>query len=71
VRIFLTRRLHLRGEARATFWKIKYPASFQQEPPLQPGIPPDNSNAVIPDNRVSEWTATPWLQVGLGYSFSP
>jgi hypothetical protein len=71
VRIFLTRRLHLRGEARAMFWRIKYPSTFEQEPPLEPGNPPDNSNAVIPDGRVAEWTATSWLQVGLGYSFSP
>ena len=52
------------------FWKIKYPSSFQQEPPLEPGTV-DSPNAVISDGRVSEWSATPWLQVGLGYSFSP
>ncbi len=70
-RIFITSRLHIRAEARATFWKIKYPASFQQEPVDEPGIPPDNSNAVIPPGgKGSEWTATSWLQVGLGYSFS-
>jgi hypothetical protein len=66
-RIFLTNRLHLRAEARAIFWKIKYPSSFQQEPPDQPGTT-DSPNAVISDGRVSEWTATPWLQVGLGFS---
>ncbi len=69
-RIFLTSRLHLRAEGRLMFWKVKYPASFQQEPPDEPGTV-DNPNAVIPDGRVAEWTATPWLQVGLGYSFSP
>jgi hypothetical protein len=66
-RIFITNRLHVRAEARATFWKIKYPTSFQQEPPDQPGTT-DNPNAVISDGRVSEWAATPWLQVGLGFS---
>jgi hypothetical protein len=70
-RLFLTQRLHLRGEGRIAFWKLKYPASFTQEPPEEPGNPPDDSNAVIPDGRVSQWTTTPWLQVGLGYSFSP
>jgi len=69
-RIFLTDRLHLRAEARATFWKLKYPASFQREPVEEPGNPPDNSNAVITDGRVQQWTVTPWIQVGLGYSFS-
>jgi hypothetical protein len=70
-RFFITDRLHLRGEARATFWKLKYPTSFEQEPTLEPGNPPLTSNAVITDGRVSEWNATPWLQAGLSYSISP
>jgi hypothetical protein len=70
-RVFLTDRLHLRGEARAVFWKLKYPSTFTAEPPLEPGNPPDHSNAVITDGNTSEWTASSWLQVGLGYSFSP
>lgn len=69
-RFFITDRLHLRGEARAAFWKLNYPPTFQAEPTEEPGIPP-NSNAVIVGNNLSEWTASPWLQVGLGYSFSP
>ncbi len=69
-RIFLTHSLHLRAEARATFWKVKYPPSFEQEPVEEPGTT-DAPNAVIPDGRISEWTATPWLQIGLGYNFSP
>jgi hypothetical protein len=70
-RFFLTDRVHLRGEARAVFWKLKYPTTFTQEPPLQPGNPPTNSNAVITDGNTSEWATSSWLQVGLGYSFSP
>jgi len=70
-RVFLTDRLHLRGEARAVFWKLKYPSTFTAEPPLEPGNPPDHSNAVITDGNTSEWTSSSWLQVGLGYSFSP
>ena len=70
VRAFLTDQLHLRAEARFTFWKLNYPTTFQQEPAAEPGTP-DNPDAVITDTRLSEWTATPWLQVGLGYAFSP
>jgi hypothetical protein len=70
VRIFLTDRLHLRGEARATFWKLKYPTSFTEEPPLEPGTV-DSPNAVITDGNLSEWATSSWLQVGLGYTFSP
>jgi hypothetical protein len=71
VRAFLTDRLSLRGEARAVFLKLKYPTTFQDEPVLEPGDPPLNSNAVIPDGRVSEWTSSSWLTLGIGYSFSP
>jgi hypothetical protein len=69
-RFFITDRLHLRAEARAAFWKLNYPTTFQAEPTEEPGIPP-NSNAVIVGNHLTEWTGSPWLQVGLGYSFSP
>jgi hypothetical protein len=49
-RIFFTKRLQLRGEARGTFWKVTYPGSF---------------------GHAEEWTTSPWLLLGLGYSFSP
>jgi hypothetical protein len=71
VRIFVTDRLSLRGEARVVFYKLKYPSTFQDEPVLEPGNPPDNSNAVITDGNTSEWTTSSWLLVGLSYSFSP
>ena len=71
VRIFITDRLSLRGEARALFLKLKYPSTFEDEPAAEPGNPPDNSNAVITDGRVSEWITNSVLLVGLGYSFSP
>jgi hypothetical protein len=65
-RFFLTDRIHLRTEARVLFWKLNYPASFTREPPEEPGASP-----VIPDDDVSEWTTSSWLQAGLGFSFSP
>lgn len=67
-RVFLTRKLHLRADVRAVFWKLSYPTQFAQEPPLDPGTPPQNSNAVLPPGtKLSEWTVSPWLEVGLGY----
>jgi hypothetical protein len=69
-RFFLSNRLHLRGEARAVFWKLNYPTTFQAEPSEEPGTP-ENPNAVIVGDNLSEWIASPWLQVGLGYAFSP
>jgi hypothetical protein len=68
-RVFLSDRLHLRAEAKATFWKLKYPATFLSEPVQEPGTP-DNPNAVITDGKLTEWTTSSWLQVGLGYGFS-
>jgi hypothetical protein len=69
LRVFVTDRLSLRGEARAVFWKLKYPTTFQSEPPAEPGTL-EHSNAVITDGRLNEWTTSSWLLVGLGYSFS-
>jgi hypothetical protein len=70
LRIFVTDRLSLRGEARALFLKLKYPSTFEDEPAAEPGNPPDNSNAVITDGNVSEWTTSSVLLLGLGYTFS-
>ena len=69
-RVFLSQRLHLRAEARLTFWKLNYPTTFQREPVEEPGTE-ENPNAVIPGNNLTEWTTSPWLQVGVGYAFSP
>lgn len=66
VRFFLSDRLHLRAEARATFWKLNYPATFQQAPRDDPTAPP-----VLGPGSTTEWTSSRWLQAGLGYSFSP
>jgi hypothetical protein len=69
-RFFLADRLHLRAEARATFWKLKYPTTFHDEPVEEPGTA-DNPNAVIPNNgRLDEWATSSWLLAGLGYSFT-
>jgi hypothetical protein len=69
-RIFLTRHLLLRADVRGTFWKLTYPTSFTEEPVLDPGTLPNDPHAVITDQRLTEWTLTPWIQIGLGYSFS-
>ncbi len=69
-RVFLSDRLHIRAEAKAVFWKLNYPTTFQVEPVEKPGTP-DEPNAVIPGDNLSEWTASPWLQIGVGFAFSP
>jgi hypothetical protein len=69
-RFFLSDRLHLRAEAKFVFWKLNYPETFQAEPVEEPGTP-EEPNAVIPGENLSEWTASPWLQIGVGFAFSP
>jgi hypothetical protein len=65
LRFFLSDRLHLRAEARAAFWKLKYPATFQQAPRDDPTAPP------VLTGSTTEWVSSRWLQAGIGYSFSP
>jgi hypothetical protein len=66
LRFFLSDRLHLRAEARATFWKLNYPTTFQDAPRDDPSAPP-----VLAGGSTTEWTSSRWHQAGLGYSFSP
>lgn len=68
-RVFLSDKLHLRAEAKAVFWRLRYPDSFGQEPPAEPGIPPA-SNAVIQNGLFREWVPNAVLQVGLGYAIT-
>jgi opacity protein-like surface antigen len=55
-RLFLSQRLHLRAEGKATFWKITYPTTFRIE---QSGT------------TFTEWSTSWWVMGGLGYSISP
>jgi hypothetical protein len=71
IRLFLSDRLHLRAEARATFWKLNYPTTFQNEPTEEPGTAAEPNAVIPPGGKLSEWTSSRWLRIGLGYSFSP
>jgi hypothetical protein len=62
-RAFVTDRLHLRAEARAVFWKLKYPTTFLISTPESPAV-------ITVENQLTEWDSSSWLQLGLGYSFS-
>lgn len=63
-RLFVGQRIYLFGEMRATFWQIRYPASYGSAPSNAPGEPP------VITGGPSEWTVTPWLQAGLGWAWS-
>lgn len=68
-RVFVTRSLHLRLEARQLFWRLKYPISYTLEPAAEPSTDPDRPNAVLPDGKREEWSGAREFRVGLGFSF--
>jgi hypothetical protein len=63
-RVFLSQRLFLRLEARASFWQVTYPTSFQDPPANAPQEPP-----VLGGRVRKEWVSTPTFTAGLSYAF--
>jgi hypothetical protein len=63
-RVFLSERLFLRLEARATFWQVTYPLSFLEAPANAQADPP-----VLVGRSRKEWVVTPWYSFGLSYAF--
>jgi hypothetical protein len=68
LRYHIGQRMHLRLETRRHFWKLKYPASFLEEPDEEPGTD-DDSNAVISGPKDNEWASGWWIMGGIGFSF--
>jgi hypothetical protein len=69
-RLFVGQRLHLRGEVRQLFWQLKYPGAYLDEPADQPGTGTGkNSNAVIRNGKLDEWTGGTEFKLGIGFSF--
>lgn len=64
VRVFLTRRLFAKVEARANFWSVTYPVRVRDDPdgPFGPEVPLFNG-------ELKAWIPTPMLHAGLGYAF--
>ncbi|MGH7592560.1 MAG: hypothetical protein ACRELE_01705 [Gemmatimonadales bacterium] len=67
-RLFAGQRLYLKVDLRALFWKLTYPGSYSLEPVKQPGTP-SRPNAVNPTGVASQYTATPEIRFGLGFSW--
>jgi hypothetical protein len=64
VRIFVSRRLFIRLEARSMFWSVGYPARYRDDPdgPFAPEGP-------LLTGELKEWTPTPILHAGFGFAF--
>ncbi len=67
-RVMLGQRLFVKAEARAYFWKLKYPNAYLDEPAQAPGTI-DNPNAVNPSGKSGEYAPVPALLFGLGIKF--
>ncbi|MGE0440625.1 MAG: hypothetical protein AB7L66_09900 [Gemmatimonadales bacterium] len=65
IRVFLSRRLYVRAEARALFWSLRYPETYRT-------TDPDGFGPVLPllaGGAIKEWSTTPSLHAGLGFAF--
>ena len=70
LRIFLSKSLHVRLEARQLFWKLKYPLAYNLDPAAQPsGDVVNHPNSVLPGNKREEWSGAREFRAGLSYSF--
>jgi len=63
-RVFLGDRVHLRAEALAYFWKMKYPSTWLSAPEDEPTAPPP-----VTLDGLEDWVPTWSLRFGLGIAF--
>lgn len=57
------RRLSVRADVRALFWRLRYPQAYKQPSPA-------DSSRVLPVNASeTEWTTHPWITIGIGWNF--
>jgi hypothetical protein len=63
VRWHLGRRATVHADARALFWRLHYPTSFQT-------LPPGGGTRVVPlSEKLTDWTLHPWISLGVGWTF--
>jgi hypothetical protein len=63
VRFYPARRVNLTLDARALFWRLRYPPDYRV-----PSSP--DGTIVLPSSAPeTDWTMHPWISVGLGWTF--
>src|SRR5439155_98207 len=62
LRWYPARRLSVRTDFRLVLWRLKYPLGYKQPSP-------DGSRVLSLDAPLTEWTAHPWITIGLGWTF--
>ena len=62
LRWYPTRSVSVRTDLRLVLWKLSYPLDYRQ--------PSSDGSRVLPlDASLTEWTAHPWVTIGLGWTF--
>ena len=62
LRWYPTRSVSVRTDLRLVLWKLSYPLDYRQ-----PAL--DGSRVLPLDASLTEWTAHPWVTIGLGWTF--
>ena len=63
VRWYPTPRLSVRADFQTVYWKLAYPLAYKDPSPV------DGSRVLPLDASLTEWTAHPWISVGVGWTF--
>lgn len=63
VRWYPAPRVSVRGDVRLLLWKLKYPVSYKVPNTI------DGSRVLASTAALDEWTAHPWVTIGLGWTF--
>ncbi len=63
LRWYPARRLSVRGDFRLVLWKLNYPLQYKA------GDPTDHVPVLAPSAALTEWTAHPWVTIGVGWTF--
>lgn len=63
LRWYPARRLSVRGDVRLVLWKLSYPVSYRLPNQF------DNTRVLSLSDPLSEWTAHPWVTIGVGWIF--
>lgn len=62
VRWHAGRRVTVHADARALFWRLKYPVSFRS-------VAPDGTRVIALSEPLTDWTIHPWVSLGVGWTF--
>lgn len=63
VRWYPARRISVRGDLRLVLWKLHYPLSYKVPNKF------DNSTVLPALASLDQWTAHPWVTIGVGWTF--